>query len=215
MSLADDLVASVVRPVFIGWLDFATAPLYGWTGVGAFLPLGTGDPDLDGNTFPEAGAAVSISDFEQDTGIGGPLTIDFSAGEMDDEDVFQQLIVDRSAYLGRRAKIWLGFMNSDESAVLSDFEILFYGVMTSARTKRQTGQPSLISVTCDQDLQKARTSPIRWIDHQFFYPSDTASSFINDLSRGPISSSQRLPGQPAFGDPAQSYLYHFPIPPGG
>lgn len=187
MALADVLQAAVVRPVRAGWLDFASDPLYGWTGSGSFAPSGTSDSDLNGNVFLEVEGAVEISEIQQDRGLGGPITITFAAAEMGSEPVVQQIIADRRAFLGRRAKIWQLFLSSDESSVLPEFYVLFNGVMVNAETIRQPGEPALIRVTCDQDLQKAQTAPVRWIDHSIWFPSDTASTFINSLARGPVA----------------------------
>src|SRR5690606_11127974 len=153
---------------------------------GAFVPTETGDDDLDGNTFLEIDSAIDISEITQDRGIGQPVTITFSAGNMDQEAVVDELVKDRRNFLGRKAKLWLFFLNADEDSVLPEFTVLFSGVMVAAETQRQVGRPAVISVTCDQDLQHAETAPVRWIDHMLFYPDDTWSSFITDLSRGPI-----------------------------
>jgi hypothetical protein len=187
MALADVLAAAIVRPALVGFLDFASDPVRGWTGPGTFAPSGTGDPDLDGDTFTSTGGALHITAFAQDQGLGGPVTVTFAAGEMDDEEIVQQIVADRRAYLGRRARFWLFFLNEAESAALPEFDSLFTGVMVHAETNRQPGQPATIAVTCDQDTQKAYNAPVRWADHQRFYPDDTASTFINDLVRGTIA----------------------------
>lgn len=202
MALEDVLVAATVRPVLVGWLDFKDDPVRGWTGPGTFAPTSTGDADLDGETFASAGGAVAITAFSHDQGLGGPVTVTFAAGEMDDEEVFLQIVADRRAYLGRAARFWQFFLSADEASVLPEFEAMFTGVMVHAETSRQPGQPATISITCDQDTQKAFNAPVRWIDHQLFYPGDTASTFINDLVRGTIAGAgevaprrpKRLPG---------------------
>jgi ethanolamine utilization cobalamin adenosyltransferase len=75
-------------------------------------------------------------------------------------------------------------LTADESGVLADFTVLFNGVMVGAEMSRQSGAPAIVTVTCDQDLGKVRHAPLRLIDHQFYFPTDTASTFINDLARG-------------------------------
>lgn len=205
MALADVLAGAIVRPAIVGFLDFASDPVRGWTGPGTFAPAGTGDADLDGDTFASAEGAIHITPFGQDQGLGAPVTVTFAAGEMDDEEVVLQIVADRRAYLGRRARFWLFFLNQAESSVLPEFDSLFTGVMVHAETSRQPGQPATIAVTCDQDTQKARGAPVRLVDHQRFYPDDTASTFINDLVRGTIAGAgdvtprrpKRLPSTPA------------------
>lgn len=213
MALEDVLAAAVVRPAHIGVLEFKDDILRGWSGPGTFAPTGTGDADLDGNTFESAAGAVEISGFGQDQGLGTPVTVSFAAGEMEDEDVVRQLIADRRAYLGRKARFWLGFLTADESSVLPEIEPMFSGVMVSAQTQRQPGDPAIISVTCDQDTQKANAAPLRWIDHQTHYSGDTATSHINDLSRGAIAGAA-VGGVTPFATPDLERLYelrHDPI----
>lgn len=193
MALADVLAAATVHPVTVGWLDFKTDPLRGWDGPGAFAPVATGNSDLDGNTFVHAEGPVLVSDITDGGGIGQSLSITFSAGEMDDEEAFLQLVVDQRLFMGRTAKLWRFFLEDDESAVLSDFSVLFSGVMVGAEMTREAGSPALVTITCDQDLGKARFGPARWIDHQQFYSTDTWSTFVNDIGRKPIASAPLSP----------------------
>lgn len=191
MALEDVLIAKTVRPVVVGWLDFKDDPLRGWSGPGVFAPTGTGDTDLDGETFVAAEGAVEVSDFVENQELGGPITVTLMAGEMEDEEGVQQLVADRRAFVGRRAKFWRFFLSADESSVGSEFYVLFNGVMVGAKTVREPGKPAVITITCDQDLQGARRPPARWADHQVFYPADTASTFMSELARGGLASALR------------------------
>ena len=219
MALEDVLAAATVRPVHIGLLDIKDAPLYGWSGPGAFAPTGTGIDDLDNNIFLSMEGAVHISDINEDQGIGSAITITFAVGEettgfilgesqLGEDDLgepgatvgpgYTQIIDDRRAFQGRAAKLWLGFLSADESSVLPEIEPIFNGVMVNAETNRQSGQVATFSIVCDHDTQKARGAPVRWIDHQVFYPSDTASTFINALARGAVATAQQgRPWQPS------------------
>lgn len=196
MAIADVLAAATVRPVHIGSLDFKDDPVRGWTGPGTLAPTGTGDPDLDGDTFDQAAGIINVSGFSDDTGIGDPITLTFAAGEMTDESIITQIVADRRAFQGRRARFWLAFLNAAESAILPEIEPLFTGVMISAQTSRQPGQPSTIQIECDQDTQKAQGPPLRYADHQVFNTGDTASSFLVDLARGGVAGADRTSGGP-------------------
>lgn len=199
MAIADVLVAAVVRPVVLGWLDFKDDPVRGWTGPGTLVPSGTGDADLDGDTFGSAEGVVEVTSFSQDRGLGAPVTVSFAAGEMADEQIFEQIVGDRRVFQARKARFWLAFLNAAESAILPEVEPLFTGIMVGAETERQTGKPAMIAVTCDQDVQKAFSAPVRWIDHQTFHPSDTGSSFVNNVARGSTAGAgprNWKPGQP-------------------
>lgn len=210
MSLDTVLQAAVVRPVYIGFLDFDGDPLRAWTGPGIFAPTGTGDADLDGFTFGSAAGIVQVSDFTENMGLSDEFRITMSAAD-DDLDPYAQLIANRAAFQGRKAVFWRAFLADDESGVQSYVDRMFAGVMVAAESMRGGGQPGQITITCDHDLQKARSAPTRWIDHQFYNPTDTASSFINDLARGPVSASvvAATTGQQPGGDP---YIPPWPIP---
>ena len=203
MAIEDILSAATVRPVTVGFLDFRSDPIYGWDGPGAFAPSGTGDSDLDGNTFLSVEGAVDITEFGEDTGLGKPISISFAGGEFDDEVVFEQLVVDQRLFMGRRAKFWRFFMDADEASVQADFDTLFNGVMVGAELSRQPGSPAIITVHCDSDLSKARFTPARWADHQFYNSGDTATTFLNSLSRGGVSSAEQVPGRPPVPPPGR------------
>jgi hypothetical protein len=234
MAIEDFLSAPVVKPVHIGFFDIKDDPLYGWTGEGAFAPIGTGDADLDNNIFLATEGAVNITDFTEDQGMGDSISITFAISEPTGGFIlgesqlgvdplgtnriamFDQLVLDRRLFMGRKAVIWLGFLIEPESGdeigwqpeewgaagwqpeggsyVSPDIQRMFTGVMVGASIQRQVGQPTTITLICDQDLQKAATAPVRWIDHQVFYPTDTASTFINSLSRGAIATAREFYG---------------------
>lgn len=204
MAIEDILTAATVRPVTVGFLDFQSDPVYGWDGPGAFAPTGTGDSDLDGNTFLSVEGAVAIGEFGEDLGLGRPISVSFAGGEFDDEVVFQQLVVDQRLFMGRKAKFWRFFMSADESAVQDDFETLFNGVMVGAELTRQPGSPAIITVHCDQDTSKAQRLPARWMEHQFYNSGDTATTFLNSLTRGGVASAQYDGSRPRTQRPSPS-----------
>lgn len=205
MALADVLAAATVRPVYIAWFDVKDAEIRGWTGPGTLVPTGTGDTDLDDYTYDSAEGAVSVSDLVEDQGIGSEVSISFAVSEdiagwimgtstvgesfLGDPGgpIFDQIIVDRRAFLGRAAVIWLAFLNEGESAILPEVERVFSGVMIGCAMTRQAGQPTVVTLTCDQDTQFAQMAPARLMDHQFFNVGDTATAFLNDLKRGPLA----------------------------
>ncbi len=211
MALVDVLAASVVRPVYVAWFDIKDDPIYGWTGPGAFAPTGTGDTDLDGNVFLSSEGVVQVSGFHEDQGLGSELTLTFAISTdiapfiLDQSQldigvlgtpggpVYDQLVIDRRRFIGRRAKIWLFFLNADEASVMAEFEVVFNGVMTGAAMNRAAGQPSTVSLTIDQDTQKRRAPPSRLMDHARFNPGDTATSFLSDMRRGSVAGASQSP----------------------
>lgn len=205
MTLQDRVSAPVVRPVFVGWLDFKDDPVYGWNGPGNFAPTGTGDPVLDANIFLPAEGAFDISDFAEDLGGGRPVSIKFAVGDSNDLPVVRQIVRDRRAWQMRRAKFWLFFLMPDEASVYPEFVQLFSGFMVQAGMTRVPGQGAIIDVECDVDLRAASGAPARLIDHARFWAGDTWSSFLLALARGPVSGSASGPGRapkPGNGPPS-------------
>lgn len=212
MALIDVLAAATVRPVFCAWFDIKDVPLRGWTGPGILVPTGTGDDEFDDYTYDSAEGVVSVSDIVDNQGIGNEVTITFAVSEdiqgfivgesligsaflgNPGGPVYDEIIIDRRAFLGRKAVIWLAFLTEDDSGILPEVERVFSGVMVACQMSRQTpGQPTLVTLTCDQDTQFAQMAPARLMDHQFFNTADTATSYLNNLVRGPIAGSS-LPG---------------------
>jgi hypothetical protein len=205
VTLAETLAAATVRPVYIAFFDIKDTPVRGWTGPGILVPTGTGDDDFDDFTYDHAEGAVSITDIIENQGIGGEVSITFAVSESisgwiwgesqwgidywgnPGGPVYDQIIVDRRSFLGRKAVIWRGFLVEDDSGILPEIERIFTGVMIGCSMQRQTGRPTLATLVCDQDTQFANMAPARLMDHQFFNPSDTSTSFLNDLVRGPIA----------------------------
>jgi hypothetical protein len=221
VAIEDVLAAATVRPVHIGFFDIKDHALRGWSGPGAFLPTGTGDDDLDDNVFLAVEGAIEITDFTENQGMGEAISLTFPItdelggfilGEgmlgidplgQPQGPIFDHLVTDRRLFMGRKAVIWLAFLQEEEDIVENEIQRMFTGVMVGASVQRQVGQPTTVTLICDQDLQKANTAPLRLIDHQVFYPSDTASTFINSLSRGGIATAREVYGD--FGEGPGSF----------
>lgn len=183
-TAAQALQENVVRPVLIGRLDFLGDPVYSWTGPGLFVPSGSGDSALDGNSYDPAEAFIDISAITENQGIGGPVTITAKA-HLRDEPLLRQLVRDRRAWRGRPAYLWLGLLNSDENAVLNYPTRIKTGVMTNMLITRDAETAS-VQITVDTDLGNARSAEFRWLDHARYHPSDTWSSYILKLANKPL-----------------------------
>lgn len=195
MTLQQRVTGPVVRPVFAGLLDFKNDPVTAWTGPGVFAPSGTGDPDLDNNTFAPAEGAADISDFLESTSGGGTVRITYSAHD-NDAETMRQIVKDRRVWRLRKAKLWLFFLMDDEATVHPEFKQLFSGVIAQAATGRQLGRPSTIVLDLDVDLQNAAGPVLRWTDHARENSGDTFSTFIDDLAKGPIAGAAAAAGGP-------------------
>ncbi|MFW6198567.1 MAG: hypothetical protein ACOC5E_01960 [Acidobacteriota bacterium] len=169
----------VLRPVLIGRLEIEDDPVRAWTGPGLFQPQGTGDDALDGVTFDPISPPQSISEVQEDQGIGGPVTITMDAHDLD-QAVLRQLVRDRRLYKGRPAWLWLGLLDEQQEAVVPDPVRLKTGVITEITTSRQQDQ-AVAEIEIDEDLGQASGRRTRLTDHRQFWPSDTFSLFVISL----------------------------------
>lgn len=177
------LTAGTVRPVLIGRLDIATDPVVAWTGPGTFLPTGSGDAALDGQTFLPMAPFVELSSITENQGIGGPATLTVAGHDLD-EDLLLQVVNDKRTWRGRKAWLWLGLLNVDEATVVVDPFRIKTGVMVDMRVVREPDN-NTIQVSIDKDLGNARAAPLRWIDHVRFFTADTFSTFVIALANKP------------------------------
>ena len=182
-EVQEGLEAPVIRPVLIARFDIEGDPVLGWTGPGLFAPTGTGDAALDGQIFDPQEAPVEITDFVDNQGIGGALTITMAAVDLD-KDVLRQLIRDRRKYLLRKAWIWFGLLDDTEAAVLPDPERLKTGVIVSMTRRRLDGE-EVVDIVIDEDLGGSSGGELRIIDHERFHSGDTFSSFVLALVNRP------------------------------
>lgn len=192
MTLETIVSAPVVRPVIVGYLDFADDPAFGWTGNGIFAPVGTGDPILDNNQFAPVDSAIDISSITENTENGGPLTLKFNAHDLDTE-VIRQIVRDRRDWQLRRVKIWQFFMEADQATVSNFFLQRFSGVMVQSHIDRDHNTGTTITIECDTDLRGGNDGPARLLDHSRFYPADKFATFLPDLVRGSIASTPSMP----------------------
>lgn len=172
-----------VRPVLIGRLDILSDPVYAWTGPGLFVPTGSGDTALDGNSYDPAEAFLDLSVINEDQDIGGPVTITATA-HLSDEPLLRQLVRDRREWRARPAYLWLGLLDENEQAVIPYPTRIKTGVMTNMAINRDTKNAS-VDVTIDSDLGNARSAAFRWLDHSRFHPNDNWSSYILRLANRP------------------------------
>ena len=179
----DALQEPSVRPVLIGRLDILSDPVYAWTGPGLFVPTGSGDSALDGNSYDPAEAFLDLSAINEDQDIGGPVTITAKA-HLSNEPLLRQLVRDRREWRARPAYLWLGLLDENEQAVIPYPTRIKTGVMTSMLINRDAENAS-VDITIDSDLGNSRSAAFRWLDHSRFHPGDNWSSYILRLANRP------------------------------
>ena len=186
-DLTDDMQNAVeqktFRPVVIAYLDILGDPIAMWTGNGDFAPSGGSDPVLNGKVYYRSESFASVSEIQQDEGIGAPVIVTLKANDLD-ESALRQVIRDKRRWLGRKAYIWLGVYDEDGKTVLSEPTRIKTGILAEAQISRSTGDVSL-QFSIDSDLQNAKSAPLRYVEHQKIFEGDLFSSFIIELANKP------------------------------
>lgn len=177
------LQGSVVTPVLIGRLDIKDDPVTAWTGPGIFAPTGTGDADLDGQTFDPVGSFVEVSNIAEDQSFGQPVVITLTADDLD-LVAMRQIVRDKRIWRGRKAWLWLGLISADQKTVVADPVRIKTGFMTKIMIGRGV-RVTTLTVNVDVDRSNALAAAFRLIDHVKFWPADSFSTFIIKLANKP------------------------------
>lgn len=94
-------------PAFFIWIDFLDDPLRASTLDTTVTFAGTGDPDLDGQTFiPFNSKVVDVGDVSNSENGSDTLTVKLSGIPSIDADVMAE-IADETKWLGRIVRLWI------------------------------------------------------------------------------------------------------------
>lgn len=186
-----ELTSDVVYPFFAVELDFASGPLYFWTGYGDLL--------IDGLTYLGAGQLVNISSVEETTEIeakGATITMTGLPSS------FLSLAL-QEPYQGRECKIYFGLWLSNkriatEADVTTTSEDLFEFVVESGTRYlveifsgeldqmniAEEASTSTIAVTAENVLIKLERPVVRRFtdqDQKSRFPTDKGLEFVASL----------------------------------
>jgi hypothetical protein len=132
-SAAQAAVAGHFAPAWFIWLDILGDPLRVTT-FGADVPFsGTGDSDLDGNSFTAfGGKLINVSDVSNSESGSETVTVTLSGIVSVDTTLISE-IGDKSKWQGRSARLW--FRIYDETGATPQGAIISYytGYMSSVR----------------------------------------------------------------------------------
>lgn len=103
---------AVVYPFWLAYFDFDGDPLYASTLPVAFTPSGTGDPDLDGNTYLSLPSElVTISPVAQTENGSDAVEFVLSGLPTANQDLLD-IVADPTKWRGRLVRLWKGVANS-------------------------------------------------------------------------------------------------------
>lgn len=172
LSAQTALEASVLRPVFLGWLDINTDPLRATTAGRDLALTGTGDPDLDGYTFSAIDPQfVTVSDVQ--FGEGGTETVTATlSGLIGPDSDLLNLIGNTANWRGREARLWQGVELENGTVVVWAY---YTGRMMAldilAAPTEQTIQVSIESYLAVLAPASNRT----YADQSYFDPADLSN----------------------------------------
>lgn len=99
--------SEVIQPAFFCWLDILGDPLRATTWSSDVTFAGTGDADLDGNTFLAIDPTVAeVSTVQHREGGSDSVTVSLSGLLLPDADLLAT-IGDRANWQGRPARLWM------------------------------------------------------------------------------------------------------------
>jgi len=172
---AAETVKEVVRPILLAYLDFLGGEKRLWSGIGTL--------SWDGEEWAGTGYLGRISTIEETMELrAAGMSMQLSGVKnVDLAEVIAEPIQ------GRRAKVFLGFLNSNFTLV-SDPIVIFDGRMDTVEIV-DGGQTATITMMVEnrlRDLDRARTRRYTDADQQSRYPTDRGLEYVPALQETDI-----------------------------
>lgn len=192
------LDATVVRPVFLAYLDFVGDPVRVNSSGANITPSGTGDAELDGLLFDGvSGDFVDVSEVTQSQGGSDTVTAQISGLPSIDADTLT-LIGNPANWQGRVARLWKIVRNEggvQQGAIAPYYTGYMVAVDIAASPDSQT-----IRVTIESYLSApiSQASNRSYLDQEFFDSGDksaqAAIAIANGNSGNPLTNNTATPG---------------------
>ncbi len=167
---AAETVKEVARPVLLASLDFVGGMKRLWSGVGTL--------SWDGEDWLGAGSLGRVSTIEETMELrAAGMSMQLSG--VQDEDLTEVIT---EPIQGRRAKVYLGFLDSNFQLV-SDPIVIFDGRMDTVEIV-DGGSTATITMMVEnrlRDLDRARTRRYTDADQQSRYPNDRGLEYVPAL----------------------------------
>lgn len=173
----------VIRPAWFGFLDFVGDPVRATTWRAPVSFAGTGDPDLDGKTFTAIEhEMVKIGDISQ--GEGGSDTLEIAlSGLISIDAALMTIIGNRSDWVGRVARLWLGVY--DESGVAIGAVAPFYtGYMTGSRFVANIDEAKIVMAIENYLAALSEASNRTYLDQAEFDAGDQMAKAMLEIANG-------------------------------
>ncbi len=186
-AVATEAAADHNNPLVFVRIDYGypTDPLLGVTAPFAITLAGTGDSDLDGETF-QALDTLGISDYQQDA--SGAIQEISLALEAADTAPFVELLDDDN-WWGSPSKLWFGYFDSDDqTTVILSPSLRFSGFLDKLPLTVDEDISMVTAVLRSNRMLFQRDNGNRLVaaQHQARYPTDRSLSFLPRLSSGEL-----------------------------
>lgn len=160
----------VVRPILLAFLDFATEETRLWSGVGDLL--------WDDQVWKGIGGLGRVSSLEETVELRA-VGMSLQLAGVKTENISD---VASEPIQGRRAQLWLGFLNSD-FALIADPVMIFDGRMDTVEIA-DGGPSAVITMAVEnrlRDLERARARRYTDADQQSRFPNDRGLEYVPSL----------------------------------
>lgn len=170
-TLSDETEKQVVRPILLASFDFDGEIERAWTGIGEL--------QWDGHTWYGAGNLGKVSTVEETTELKA------TGASFQLSGIPADLIEDISSapIQGRKAQMYLGFMDEDFQNLILDPVLIFDGRLDTAEIA-DSGDTATITLTAEnrlRDLERTRTRRYTDAEQQRRFPGDKGLEYVPSL----------------------------------
>ena len=188
MSLPDSthsaaLDAAVIKPVWFAFLDFVGDPVRANTSGKDIVPSGSGDADLDGETFVGiSGELVAVSPVKIGPGGSETVTAQLSGiPGLDDDEI--ALLNDPANWRSRDARLWRIVRNA-ANVQQGGFHAYYTGKMVGL-SHSGSGEGQVLTVTIESYLGVfSEASNRTYLDQERYDPGDESARAAIAIANG-------------------------------
>ena len=172
-----------VRPIWLIYLDFLDEPLRGCTAGQTLTLSGTGDPDLDGQTFDGINSQMlDVSDVSSTESGTDTLTVEVSGLPVLDSDMLDA-INNSAIYQGRLARLWRIIRDASNTQA-GGVQAYYTGYMTSCVADSQPTE-QIITVQIEGYIAAHIAPSMRtYLDQESFDPGDLSGRAAIAIANG-------------------------------
>ena len=170
-TLSAETEKQVVRPILLASFDFEESIDRAWSGFGQL--------EWDGHTWYGAGNLGKVSTIEETTELRA------TGASFQLSGIPADMIQKVSTYpvQGRKAKMYLGFIDADFKTLIMDPVLIFDGRMDTSEIA-DGGDTATITLTAEsrlRDLERSRTRRYTDADQQSRFPGDKGLEYVPSM----------------------------------